>query len=583
MGDFSPALILFFGGFAALAVPNGRLRNVFMLALPAVAAWQLFTLGFGEYGTYSMFGETLTLTRIDGLSRIFAVIFLIAIALNIIYAWHVRDAVQQVAALIYPASALGGVLAGDLITLFIFWELAAITSVLLIWASRNRRAFYAGMRYLCWQIASGVLLLAGVVLYFRSAGGLSFTNFLDQGFQLSDPAVLLIFLAFGIKSAFPLLHNWVQDAYPESTVTGTIVLSIFTTKMAVYSLARGFAGAELLVYIGAAMTAFPIFFAVIENDLRRVLTYSLNNQVGFMVVGVGIGTPLALNGAAAYAFCNILFEGLLFMSMGAVLYRTGTIKGSELGGLYRTMPLTAFFCIIGAASISAFPLFSGFVSKGLIIGAAAKEQFYWVWLTLLFAAAGVFHHSGIKIPFFAFFAHDSGKRPKEAPLHMLIAMAITAILCVGIGAAQLFTGPLGDPLYALLPYEVVIKDSHSAYIAYTGPHIVTQLQILLYSGLAFAVLQRTGLYPPELKSTNLDSDWFYRAPGRAFSGWVSGASGATFNALWGIFAGRIHAIVERIYAVHGPEGQMARSWPIGFMALWTAVILGFVLVIALFA
>ncbi len=583
MGDFSPALIVFFGGIAALLVPNGRLRNIFMLALPALAGWQLFSLGLGEYGTYSLFGETLTLTRIDGLSRIFAVIFLIAMALNIIYAWHVRDPVQQVAALVYPASALGGVLAGDLITLFVFWEFAAITSVLLIWASRNRRAFFAGMRYLCWQIASGVLLLAGVVFYFRESGSLQFTNFLDQGLPLNDPAVMLIFLAFGIKSAFPLLHNWVQDAYPESTVTGTIVLSIFTTKLAVYSLARGFAGAEALVYIGAAMTAFPIFFAVIENDLRRVLTYSLNNQVGFMVVGVGIGTPLALNGAAAYAFCNILFEGLLFMAMGAVLYRTGTVKGSELGGLYRTMPWTAFFCIIGAASISAFPLFSGFVSKGLIIGAAAKEQFYWVWLTLLFAAAGVFHHSGIKIPFFAFFAHDSGKRPKEAPLHMLIAMTITAVLCVGIGVSQLFTGPLGDPLYALLPYEVEIKDSHSAYIAYTAPHIITQLQILLYSGLAFAVLQRTGLYPPELRSTNIDSDWFYRVPGRAFAGWVIGASGATFNACWAIVSDRIHAIMERIYTVHGPEGQMARSWPIGFMALWTAILLGFVLVITFFA
>lgn len=583
MSTFSPALIVIFGGVLAPFLPNGWTRNIFMLAIPVLAAVQLFSLGFGEYWNYELFGQTLTLTRVDGLSRIFSTIFLIAIALNVIYAWHVRDVVQQAAALIYPGAALGGVLAGDLITLFVFWEIAAISSVFLIWASRNRRAFYAGMRYLAWQISSGVLLLMGIVLYYRATGSLDFTRFLDGGFSLTDPAVFFIFIAFGIKSAFPLLHNWVQDAYPESTITGTIVLSIFTTKLAVASLARGFAGAEELVYIGAAMTAFPIFFAVIENDLRRVLTYSLNNQVGFMIVGVGIGTPLALNGAAAYAFCNILFEGLLFMAMGAVLYRTGTVKGSELGGLYKTMPWTAAFCIIGAASISAFPLFSGFISKGLIIGAAAKEHYFWVWLTLLFAAAGVFHHSGIKIPFFAFFAHDSGKRPKEAPMHMLIAMAITAFLCIFIGTAQIFTGPLGDPLYALLPYEVVIKDSHSPYIAYTAPHIITQLQILLYSGLAFAVLQKTGLYPPELKSTNLDTDWFYRVPGRAFAGWSVGASGATFNAFWAIFAGRVHAIMERIYAVHGPEGQMAKSWPIGFMALWTAILLGFVLVIAFFA
>ena len=588
MSGFSPALILLIGGFVALLVPNGRLRNIFMLALPALAAWQLYALGLGEYGQYTIFGETLTLTRIDGLSRIFAVIFLIAIALNVVYAWHVKDAIQQVAAIIYPASALGGVLAGDLITLFIFWELAAITSVMLIWASRNRRSFYAGMRYLCWQIASGVLLLGGIVLYYRMSGSLAFENFLEQGYTLSDPAILMILIAFGIKSAFPLLHNWVQDAYPESTVSGTIVLSIFTTKMAVVSLARGFAGAEALVYVGAVMTAFPIFFAVIENDLRRVLTYSLNNQVGFMIVGVGIGTPLALNGTAAYAFCNILFEGLLFMAMGAVLYRTGTVKGSELGGLYRTMPWTTVFCIIGAASISAFPLFSGFISKGLLIGAAAKEGYFWVWMTLLFAAAGVFHHSGIKIPFFAFFAHDSGKRPKEAPTHMLIAMAITAFLCIFIGSAQIFTGPLGDPLYALLPFAEdvayqVNKDHHSAYVAYTAPHIITQLQILIYSGLAFAVLQKTGLYPPELRSTNLDTDWFYRVPGRALAGWMAGASGATWNVAWRIMSDQIRRVLGRIYAVHGPEGQLAQSWPIGFMALWTAIVLALVLFLSFLA
>lgn len=583
IGELNPALIVIAGSALTAFVPGGWPRNIFTLAVIALAGVQLHALGLGEYGQYSLFGETLTLTRIDGLARIFAVIFLIAMALNTIYGWWLRDAGQQAVSLAYPGAALGGVLAGDLVTLFVFWELAAITSVFLIWAGRNERSFAAGMRYLVWQIGSGVLLLAGIVMLYRSTGSFAFENFIDSGLSLTDPAVLCIFIAFGIKSAFPLLHNWVQDAYPESTVTGTIILSIFTTKMAVASIARGFAGVEALVYIGAVMTAFPIFFAVIENDLRRVLTYSLNNQVGFMIVGIGIGTPMALNGAAAYAFCNILFEGLLFMAMGAVLYRTGTIKGSELGGLYKTMPLTAFFCIIGAASISAFPLFSGFITKGLIISGAAEGHYFWVWMTLLFAAAGVFHHSGIKIPYFAFFAHDSGKRPEEAPLSMLIAMGITAFLCVGIGVAQIFTGPAGDPLYALMPFEVAIEDSHSPYIAYTAPHILTQMQILFFSGLAFAVLQKTGLYPPELRSTNLDTDWFYRVPGRALLGWASGASRATWIALWGIFAGRVQVLMERIYAVHGPEGQMARSWPIGFMALWTAVLLAIVLIISFLA
>jgi multicomponent Na+:H+ antiporter subunit D len=347
------------------------------------------------------------------------------------------------------------------------------------------------MRYLIVQVTSGLLLLAGVVLRGRETGDIGF-DFLG----LNDLGTSLIFVAFGIKCAFPLLHNWLQDAYPEATVAGTVFLSAFTTKLAVYALARGFAGTEMLVWIGAAMTAFPIFYAVIENDLRRVLAYSLNNQLGFMVVGIGVGTEMALNGTAAHAFTHIIYKALLFMSMGAVLYRTGTIKGSQLGGLYKSMPYTTIFCIIGAASISAFPLFSGFISKSLIIAAIADPSYVLVWWVLIFASAGVFHHSGIKIPFFAFFAHDSGIRCKEAPMNMLLAMGGAAFLCVALGVYP-------TPLYGLLPFPM-------EYEPYTPTHVITQLQLLLFSALAFAVLKRTGVYPPELRAINLDSDWFYR-------------------------------------------------------------------------
>jgi len=306
----------------------------------------------------------------------------------------------------------------------------------------------------------------------------------------------LIFLAFGIKSAFPLLHNWLTDAYPESTETGTVFLSAFTTKVAVYSLARGYPGTDLLIYIGAAMTAFPIFFAVIENDLRRVLAYSLINQVGFMVCGIGIGTALAINGAVAHAFNDVIFKGLLFMTMGAVLYRTGKINGSDLGGLYKSMPLTTTFCLVGAASISAFPLFSGFVSKSMVMVSAIEEGHEYVWAILLFASAGVFHHAGIKIPFFAFFSHDAGIRCKEAPWNMLLAMGLASILCIYIG-----TFP--ELLYSMLPFK-------TDYIPYDSTHVIAQLQLLFFSAMAFVGLKLTGLYPPELRSVVLDAEWTYR-------------------------------------------------------------------------
>ena len=561
MAESFPVAFLFFAGAALLFVlPKGAARAALLLVVPILAAFVVWSLPEGNLWTARLFGLELEFTRVDRLSRIFALIFTLAAFLGNLYAWHVRDTVQQVAALLYAGSAIGAVFAGDLITLFLYWVGTAIASVFLIWARRTEGAYHTGMRYLIIQIGSGVLLLAGAALYWRETGSLTF-----EAMTLGSPGTWLIFLAFGIKCAFPLLHNWLQDAYPAATVTGTVILSAFTTKLAVYSLARGFPGTEMLVYIGAIMTLFPIFFAVIENDLRRVLAYSLNNQLGFMVVGIGIGTELSLNGTAAHAFAHILYKALLFMSVGAVLFRTGTAKGSELGGLYKTMPLTMIFCVVGAASISAFPLFSGFISKSLILSAASHEGYYIVWGILLFASAGVFHHSGIKIPYFAFFAHDSGLRPKEAPPHMLLAMGLTAFLCIAIGVFP-------APLYALLPYEV-------DYVPYTAFHVVTQLQLLFFSALAFTVLMLTRIYPPEMKSVNLDFDWTYRRFLPSVIGSVSAAVSAFWSAKLRFWQRRLDGIVSQLFRRYGPEGRVAQSAPTGSMVLWIAVFLGVTLVV----
>ena len=555
----SPGLILIVGSLL-LPFLRGNVQRGYMLLLPIVGFWQTLGLEPGSHGAIDAFGMTLITLRVDSLSLVFGYIFHIAAFLSAIYALHVRDTLQHVAGMAYAGAAIGAVFAGDLITLFIYWELTALTSVFLIWARREESAYRAGLRYLIIQVGSGVILLAGIVIHQQQTGSIAFDKL-----GVGELGPTLIFIAFGIKCAFPLLHNWLQDAYPEATVTGTVFLSAFTTKLAVYSLARGYAGTEMLIWIGATMTAFPIFYAVIENDLRRVLAYSLNNQLGFMVVGVGIGTELSLNGTAAHAFCHILYKALLFMSMGAVLLRTGTIKGSELGGLYKSMPWTTGFCIVGAASISAFPLFSGFISKSLIITAAADGGYWFTWGVLLFASAGVFHHSGIKIPYFAFFAHDSGIRVKEAPFNMLLAMAITAFLCVAIGVYP-------GPLYAILPFPV-------DFAPYTVSHVITQLQLLLFSALAFGVLMRTGIYPPELRSVNLDTDWIYR---RLLPGVCRG--------VWRGMVG-VHALVtstalralDRVLVVvfhyHGPAGLLARTWQIGGAALWVVAMLGGFLII----
>jgi multicomponent Na+:H+ antiporter subunit D len=551
--DLSPAWILILGALPVPLLPR-RVRSAWLLALPILAFAQLVSLPDGLMGQLELFGLQLTTARVDGLSRFFGYAFLVAALLGAIYALHLEDRLQHVAGLVYAGAALGAVFAGDLLTLFFFWETISIASVFLIWAARTPRAYRAGMRYLAVQIGSGLLLLLGLLLHYRATGSLAFEHI-----GLESPGGPLIFFAFGIKCAFPLLHNWLQDAYPESTVTGTVLLSAFTTKVAIYALARGFAGTELLVPIGAVMTAFPIFYAVIENDLRRVLAYSLNNQLGFMVVGIGIGTELALNGAVAHAFADIVFKALLFMSMGAVLFRAGTVKGSELGGLYKSMPWTTGFCMIGAASISAFPLFSGFVTKSMVIAAAMEQDRLWLWLVLLFASAGVFHHAGIKIPYFAFFAHDSGKRCKEAPLNMLIAMALAAALCIAIGSGPVI-------FYDLLPFRAEFRP-------YTPDHVSAQLQLLFWSALAFTLLMRTGIYPPELLSTNLDFDWFYRRLGRA----AAENTGRVAARLWFAFAHSVAELGTRAVAAvraHYDAGDIpARMTETSSMVFWTTVLL----------
>lgn len=495
MINIPPALVLILG---AILVPflKGKVKAAYLLALPVICLVNIASLPHGAHWVWSFLGYDLTLGRIDGLSLPFGYIFSIITFIGTLYSLHVRDD-EHVVALLYGGSAIGAVFAGDLLTLFVFWEIMAFAAAYLIWAKRSPASYQAGMRYLLVHIFGGLILLGGIIIHVQQTGSVAF-NLLG----LSGLGSYLIFIGFGINAAFPFLHAWLPDAYPEATVCGTVFLSAFTTKTAVYALARSFAGVEILIWIGAAMVSFPIFYAVIENNLRRVLSYSLINQVGFMVVGIGIGTELSLNGTVAHAFAHILYKALLFMSMGAVLHQTGKINATDLGGLYKTMPLTTIFCIIGAASISGFPLFSGFVSKAMVISAAGGQGLTIVWFALIFASAGVFHHSGIKIPFFAFFSHDSGIRTTDPPLHMLAAMGLAAFLCVFIG---IFPGYL----YSILPYPV-------DYAPYTPAHVMDQLQLLFFSALAFTLLILAGVYPAEIRAINLDVDWFYRKGAKIF-------------------------------------------------------------------
>ena len=489
ISSFPPGLIMIVGALLIPFLPH-IIRQIYMMVLILVSAYAL-TLGFGIHSKIEIMDIQFIIFQSDTLTLPFAIIFHIAAILNVIYGAHEKDWNQHIAIMSYSGAAIAAVHAGDLLTLFVWWEATAFTSVFLILASKTQRSYKSAFRYILIQVGSGMFLLAGAILLMSEIGNAEF-----KSFDINSLYGQLIFIAFGIKAAFPLLNGWLQDSYPEASEIGTVALSTFTTKLAIFCFAKSFAGTEILIIIGAIMTFYPIFFAVIENDLRRVLTYSLNNQLGFMIVAIGIGTELAINGAVAHAFAHILYKGLLFMGMGAVLYRVGTCKASELGGLFKFMPITAICTIIGAISISAFPLFSGFVAKSLIMSALGKEGLVLVYFMLLFASAGVLHHSGIKIPFFAFFAHESGIKTKEAPLNMIIAMIIASSLCILIGVFPSY-------FYEILPYQI-------QYQPYDFSHVVGQLQLLTFAAFAFICLWHFKIYPPELNSTVLNSDWIYR-------------------------------------------------------------------------
>ena len=558
--NLNPGILIILAGVICALMPASQIRKLLVLTAPIagiISISMLYTDQEVIGGLIDIGGQTFTTLRIDSLSLIWGYIFCVVGVLNGIYALHEKCQITDSSALIYMGAAIGGVFAGDLLTLFIFWEIAAVSSVPLIWKG-GEKAYAAGVRYLAIHIFSGVALLAGAIMYGRANGG----DFTFGHIGLDAPGGWLMLIAMGIKCGFPLMHNWIQDAYPKASITGTVILSAFTTKLAIYALARGFAGEDLLIYIGAAMTIFPVFFAVIENDMRRVLAYSLNNQLGYMVCGIGVGTTLAMNGVAGQVAVHIIFKSLLFMSMGAVLYRVGTIKGSELGGLFRSMPLTTIFCLIGAASIAAFPLFAAFVTKAMIISAVIKEHHYVISFILLFASAGVMEHSGIKIPYFTFFSHDSGKRVKEAPWNMLVAMGLASLLCI------VFAFPFGgyQLLYNLMPYT-------ADYDPYTADHVIFQLQLLFAAILAFALLKRLKVYPAERRAEILDFDWTYRKLALNVVKWI-GAMWSRLDAVTAHSRDRVvGAIGQRLKQVFSPVGAFSSASPANLSYVLTGMML----------
>ena len=553
---FAPALILIAAAIL-IGITRGKLRSAVVLLAPLITLWAVWQIPDGVVSTARFLDYTIEPVEGSPLRRLFATIFSIMAFAGGLYAYRHARWYELSAAFAYAAGAIGVCFAGDLITLFLFWELMAIFSTVIVWCGGTPAARKAGIRYAMMHLLGGVILKVGIEGVVVHTGSIDIQPMLATNFD-----TWMILIGVLINAAAPPVSAWLADAYPESSPTGSVFLSAFTTKTAVLALILLFPGEPVLIGVGLYMVMYGIIYALLENDARRILAYSIVNQVGFMVCAVGIGTQMALNGAAAHAFAHIIYKALLFMSAGVVVYRTGKSKCTDLGGLFRTMPLTTICGIIGALSISSFPLTSGFVTKTLISQAAIDQGMAAVYFLLAAASAGVFLHAGIKFPWFVFFQRDSGLRPKDAPWNMGAAMVLFSALCIVMG---LFP----DAFYRLLPYPV-------DYHAYAPGKVLYYLQLLLFSGLAFFVML------PWLKRTPtiaLDTDWIYRVALKKAVLWGADLLGSAQDKLRHFASALLQAGLERIHRHHGPEGIHARTWQTGNMVLWVAIMLASYLIL----
>lgn len=545
-----PALALFGGAVLLPLLPVWARRGV-CVAAPLFALAAMYALPAGESWRHEFLGVTVVWCRVDELSLLFGLVFCVIAALAGVYGWHRARWGEQASSLAYVGGGLLAVFAGDLLLMLIGWEIMAVASAFVIFSRRERAATRAGQRYLLVHQAAGGLLLLGILLILHEQGSAEFGVLKGEGIGAA-----LVLAALCINAAVPPLHGWLPDAYPEATQSGSVFLSAFTTKTAVYCLIRGYPGSELLMWAGAIMAVYGVVFAVVENNMRRLLSYHIVSQVGYMVCGVGIGTSMGLGGSAAHAFCHILYKGLLFMGVGSVLHIAGTDRLNELGGLARRMPWTLTFYMIGAFSIAGVPLFNGFVSKSLVISAAGEAHHALIVLLLHLASVGTFLSVALKLPYFAWFGRvreggpGEGRPRREAPLHMLLAMAITSALCIALGVAP---GWLYERLPAPVDYE-----------PYMAAHVLEALVLVTFTTVAFWQLAARLQPKPAL---TLDTDWFYRRGGMVFTAmakaldWVAALLGRAVAGLSAVVAEQTRnppAAVERLLNAAGV--RVGKEW-----------------------
>ncbi len=521
-----PGLVICLGGFLIPFIPHKRLKQAYFLLLPLTGLIILVSTSLGVFGQIPAWplalhkGQveflhyTLNIVRINKLSMLFGYVYVVAAFCMNIYALKVKNHWEHVAAMTYVGSALGAIFAGDLFTLFFSLEIMSWAPFFLLLFRGTQKSRGAAFRYIIWHHVSGLCILAGILMHAHQTGSIDFTH-MPWGWGPEHLAYHLMLLGFIINAATTPFHSWLSDTYSEASPSGSIYMTAFTTKTAIFCLITTFSGVPLLMWLGAIQAVFALFLAVLENDGRRLCSYHIISQIGYMVAGIGMGTHMGINGAAAHALCHIIYNALLYMGAGCVLVVAGTAKFDRLGGLYKYMPIAFWLYMIGGFSISGFPLFNGFISKAMTIEAAELIHQPVIYLLLEGATVGTFLHTGLKLPWNIWLQGreepppDIKARLKDSafntPVHMLVGMSILAFLCILLGVFPKI-------LYNMLPYPV-------EYVPFTVTRVFSITQLFIFSFLGFWLLRKLVKGKPAFV---LDTDWPVRILGKKLMDFCKG-------------------------------------------------------------
>jgi len=455
--------------------------------------------------------------QVDCLSIVMALVgFLLWLAVSIYSISYIKtDLARYYSLLLIVLGAVQGtVLAKDLISFYVFLEITAVATYFLIIHKRSVDVLQAGYKYILMILIGAFFIFSSIILVYVDTGSYEVIVVTKSGGFI---AAVLFLLGCFVKAGVVPLHTWLPDAHPAAPSPVSAFLSGMMIKIGAYGIIRfifpilnfdlpatnfGEILSSLIISIGVASMLIGVLLALLQTDVKRLLAYHSISQMGYILLGIGLGTKLGLAGGLYHLVNHAMFKGLLFLCMGAVIYSTGTRKLDNLGGLWKRMPITTSTCIIAALAISGIPPFNGFASKTVLAEAVANYNF--VLKFVMMVTAALTFASFLKLISYTFFGKLQKQliTVKEVPLLMQLPMIVLAILCVllGINAQFVLNRFIVFAIAGLVQSRSILKIEF-----WTQGTVMDSLFIITSGFVAYIVASKLGLIGRKKKEFEMGS------------------------------------------------------------------------------